>query len=85
MEVGRVCIYLMYSDLQGQPFALIEDVYVDETYRSKGLGAGLVEQVVELAQKVNCYKLIANSRISISKADQGYTTWQLTDRERKEK
>ena len=35
-EVGRAYIYLMHNDLHDRPFALMEDVYVDESYRGKG-------------------------------------------------
>jgi GNAT superfamily N-acetyltransferase len=63
-EVGRAYIYIMRNDLHDQPFGLMEDVYVDETYRGKGVGSELVKQVIELAKKANCYKLIATSRTS---------------------
>jgi GNAT superfamily N-acetyltransferase len=63
-EVGRGYIYLMYNDLHDQPFALMEDVYVDECCRGKGIGSELVKQVVELAKEENCYKIIATSRTS---------------------
>ena len=82
VEVGRAYIYLMYNDLHDQPFALMEDIYVDESYRSQGVGSELVEQVVELAQKANCYKLISTSHTSRSKVHEVYTTWQVTSREK---
>ncbi len=63
-EVGRAYIYLMYNDLHDQPFGLMEDVYVDESYRGKGVGSELAKQVIELAKEANCYKLIATSRTS---------------------
>jgi GNAT superfamily N-acetyltransferase len=63
-EVGRAYIYIIHNDLHDQPFGLMEDVYVDETYRGKGVGSELVKQVIELAKKANCYKLIATSRTS---------------------
>lgn len=63
-EIGRAYIYLMYNDLHDQPFALMEDVYVDESYRGEGVGSNLVKHVIELAKEANCYKLIATSRIA---------------------
>jgi GNAT superfamily N-acetyltransferase len=63
-EVGRAYIYLMQNDLHAQPFGLMEDVYVDESCRGKGIGSKLVEKVIEIAKESNCYKLIATSRIS---------------------
>ena len=71
-EVGRAYIYLMYNDLHEQPFGLMEDVYVDESYRGKGVGSKLIKQVIELAKEANCYKLIATSRISRPKVHQLY-------------
>ncbi|WP_199333685.1 GNAT family N-acetyltransferase [Oculatella sp. FACHB-28] len=63
-EVGRAYIYWMYNDLHNQPFARMEDVYEDESYRCKGVGPNLVKQVIGLAKEANCYKLIATSRTS---------------------
>jgi GNAT superfamily N-acetyltransferase len=45
---------------------------VDETYRGKGVGSELVKQVIELAKKANCYKLIATSRTSRPKVHELY-------------
>ncbi len=72
IEVGRAYIYLMYNDLHAQPFGLMEDVYVDEAYRGKGVGSELVKQVIELAKAANCYKLIATSRTSRPKVHELY-------------
>ncbi len=36
-EVGRTYIYLIQNDLHAQPFGLMEDVYVDESCRGKGI------------------------------------------------
>lgn len=72
VEVGRAYIYLMYNDLHAQPFGLMEDVYVDEAYRGKGVGSELVKQVIELAKEANCYKLIATSRTSRPKVHELY-------------
>ena len=35
-EVARAYLYIMYNDLHPEPFGLLEDVYVDELYRSQG-------------------------------------------------
>lgn len=72
LEVGRAYIYLMQNDLHAQPFGLMEDVYVDESCRGKGIGSKLVEKVIEIAKESNCYKLIATSRISRPKVHQLY-------------
>ena len=72
LEVGRAYIYLMHNDLHDRPFALVEDVYVDESYRGKGIGSELVRKVIETAKESNCYKLIATSRISRPKVHELY-------------
>ena len=71
-EVGRAYIYLMHNGLHDRPFALMEDVYLDESYRGKGIGSELVRKVIEIATESNCYKLIATSRISRPKVHELY-------------
>ena len=61
-EIGRCFIYLIKNDLHKEPYALLEDVFVDEEYRKKGIGTQLVKRAIELAKKLNCYKIIATSR-----------------------
>ena len=72
VEVGRAYIYLMHNDWHDRPFGLMEDVYVDETYRGRGIGSELVNKVIEIAKEANCYKLIATSRISRPKVHKLY-------------
>ena len=61
-EVGRAFLYVLKNDLHKEPFALLEDVFVDETMRGQGLGGKLVMAALEEAKKRKCYKLIATSR-----------------------
>ena len=61
-EIGRCFIYLIKNDLHKEPYSLLEDVYVDENFRGKGIGTELVKRAIELARKLNCYKIIATSR-----------------------
>ena len=71
-EVARAYLYIMQNDLHREPFGLLEDVYVSENNRGKGLGTKLVKQVIEEAKDRGCYKLIATSRKSRSKVHQLY-------------
>ena len=64
MEIARAFLYLMHNDLHERPFGLMEDVFVQERYRNKGLGKQMVQAIVEEAKKRNCYKLIGTSRFS---------------------
>ena len=61
-EIGRCRIYLIRNDLHESPYALLEDVFVDENHRNKGIGGLLVREVVNLARFYGCYKIIATSR-----------------------
>ncbi len=63
-EVGRAYLFLMYNDLHQEPFGLLEDVFVEEAYRSKGIGTKLVKHVISAAKEKKCYKLICTSRYS---------------------
>ena len=65
-EIARAYLYLMYNDLHQEPFGLLEDVYVAETHRARGLGTKIVRQVIAAAQERGCYKLIATSPTSSS-------------------
>jgi len=61
-EIGRAFLYILYNDLHKKPFGLLEDVFVDEDCRGKGIGTELVNKVIEEAKKQGCYKIIATSR-----------------------
>lgn len=61
-EVGRARLYVLYNNLHTKPFGLLEDVFVDENYRGKGVGTKLVQEVMVEAKKIGCYKLIATVR-----------------------
>lgn len=63
-EIGRAWLYVLQNDLHAEPFGLIEDVFVEEKYRGSGVGTKLVQEAVEEAKKIGCYKLIATSRNS---------------------
>ncbi len=61
-EVAHAYLYLLRNDLHNQPFGLVEDVFVEEEYRSSGVGGQLLGSLIEEAKCANCYKLIATSR-----------------------
>lgn len=71
-EVGRAFLYIIKNDLHVSPYGLMEDVFVDESERGKGLGKELVRLIVEEAQKYGCYKLICTSRDSNEKVHELY-------------
>jgi GNAT superfamily N-acetyltransferase len=71
-ETGRVFIYLIKNNLRQNPYALIEDLFVKETYRSKGIGKKLLGLAIRKARSYGCYKIIANSRSSRNKVHDFY-------------
>ena len=71
-ELGRATLFLMTNDLHDQPFGLLEDVFVEEDLRGKGIGSELVRRVIAEAKDRRCYKLIATSRYARPKVHELY-------------
>ena len=46
---------------QGRPYAIVENVVVDEAQRGTGCGELLMRHAMEEAQRANCYKLVLTS------------------------
>jgi GNAT superfamily N-acetyltransferase len=61
-EIGRERLFFINNDLHLEPFAYIEDVFVSEQQRGRGIGTRLLGQLIHDAQSVGCYKVIACSR-----------------------
>ncbi len=59
---GRAYVYLIYNDLHAAPYGLLEDVFVEEKERGKGIGTALVKAAIAEAKARGCYKLICTSR-----------------------
>jgi GNAT superfamily N-acetyltransferase len=62
VEVGHAYLYIIYNDLHEEPYGLMEDVFVDESQRGKGVGTELVKKMIAKAQELGCRKLIGQSR-----------------------
>ncbi len=71
-EIARAYLYILRNDLHKEPFGLLEDVFIDDSFRGRGLGTKLVQKVIETAKKKGCYKLIATSRYSRPKVHKWY-------------
>lgn len=61
-EVARAYLYIIKNELHKEPYGLMEDVFVDESKRGKGLGSKIVKRLTEKAKEKGCYKLICTSR-----------------------
>lgn len=70
--IGRAFLYLIKNGLHEKPYGLLEDVFVDENYRSKGIGTDLVKAIIEEAKNLGCYKLVGTSRTSRLNAHEWY-------------
>ncbi len=71
-EIARAYLYIMHNDLHEEPFGLLEDVYVAENHRGRGLGTQVIKQAIKAAKEQGCYKLIATSRKSRPQVHQLY-------------
>lgn len=60
--IGWAYLYLIRNDLHKEPYGFLENVFIEEQYRGRGLGSMLVSHVVEEAKKLGCYKIIGTSR-----------------------
>lgn len=71
-EIARAVIYFLKNELHSQPFGFIEDVYVDEVFRGRGIGSALVKELVNIAKANECYKIIMTSRYANEKVHKLY-------------
>jgi len=71
-EIARAYLYVLKNDLHDKPFGFMEDVFVEESHRERGIGSELVRRVVEEVRKKDCYKLIATSRYSREEVHEMY-------------
>lgn len=62
IEIGRARLVIVPNDLHSKPYGLLEDVFVHENYRGKGLAKKLTLDIINEARKRQCYKLICTSR-----------------------
>ncbi len=62
VTIGRIYLYILYNDLHEEPFGFLEDLFVEEAWRNRGVGRDLVERAIVEAKAAGCYKLILTSR-----------------------
>ena len=77
--LGRVFLYVIYNELHVEPYGLVEDVFVEEGARGKGLGTQLVKAVMAEAKERKCYKLIGTTRHSKKDVQEWYQRIGFTD------
>jgi GNAT superfamily N-acetyltransferase len=52
---GYALFFGFYSTWEGRPGLFLEDLFVRETFRGKGIGRALLAKVAGIAQRENCY------------------------------
>lgn len=62
-EAGAMYLYLIRNDSHKEPYGFLEDLWVKEKYRGKGIGSALVKAAIEEAKRLDCYKVLATSRM----------------------
>ncbi|PLX26296.1 GNAT family N-acetyltransferase [Candidatus Parcubacteria bacterium] len=77
--LGRAYLYIIHNDLHDRPYGLLEDLYVEEDQRGRGLGNKLVSAVVEEAKKIQCTKLIGTSRYARTEVHAWYEKLGFSD------
>ncbi len=70
--IARASLFLITNDLSDRPYGLLEDVFVVEDHRGKGLGRKIVEMVIEEAREMGCSKVRGTSRVSREKVHKLY-------------
>ena len=62
--IGRASLFLIFNDLHEYPYGLLEDVFVEEEFRSGGYGTKLMQEIISLTQEKKCCKLMTQSHYS---------------------
>lgn len=65
--IKEICV-----STQGRPFAIIDDMVVDEPYRNRGVGAALVKASIEKAKEWGCIGVIVSSKLERKRAHKFY-------------
>ncbi|KAH9839121.1 acyl-CoA N-acyltransferase [Rhodofomes roseus] len=55
--IGMAMYFFNYSTWTGRPGLYLEDLFVDESYRGKGVGKAFFAELAKVAQEKNCARL----------------------------
>jgi GNAT superfamily N-acetyltransferase len=73
MIVGTFALLVMDNLAHaGKPSAIIEDIVVDEQYRSRGIGSEMIENAMRICRERGCYKLALSSNSKRKRAHRFY-------------
>jgi len=59
--VGYALYYYSYAASAGAPAIFLEDIFVEEAYRHRGIGKGLFAELAAIAVKLECCRLEWNA------------------------
>ncbi len=62
--MGWAYLCIIFQDRHKEPYGLMENVYIEPEYRSRGLGKELVKLLIAEAKERGCYKIIGTSKHS---------------------
>lgn len=77
-EIAHAYLYIL-KNVHDRSFGFMENVFVEENYRSRGLGTKLVEELIKAARQNNCYKLVGTSRHERLKVHDWYLNFGFKD------
>ena len=77
--LGSAYLYIMFNDLHKEPFGFLENVFIKDGHRGRGIGSKLVEAIIKEAKKQNCYKIICASRYKNSEVHAFYEKLSFKD------
>lgn len=75
---GRASLFLISNELHEKPYGLLEDVFVELSFRKEGIGTELTQAVIQKAKDLGCYKLVATSRNERPKVHEMYEKFGFT-------
>lgn len=78
LELGYIYLFILHNRPDSH-YGFLENLYVAESARGRGIGTHLLQAAVNKARDLGCYKLICTSRYSNKLAHQLYLKHGFTD------
>ena len=66
--IGWGFLYVIFQDRHAEPYGLLENIYIEQEYRSQGIGTQVMSKLIQEAKDRGCYKLICTSKQENEKA-----------------
>lgn len=72
VPAGFAQVYHSFSTVQLGPILILNDLYVDEKFRGRGLGEELIRGVIRYMQNTGCRKILLQTNLDNFKAQRLY-------------